>query len=93
MWNLSISIMAKATSKKRNSRADPITRKADNPNTEEKTKQDHLYTDDNRETGLHGTGFKDAATADKTGEYFVTRVLNRWNCDVVYIRSEWAAGT
>lgn len=72
--------MAKAASKKRNNRADPLSKKGKEPKTEKETKvkspkkekdpkQSHLYTDDNPETTLHGTGFKDAATANKTSTF------------------------
>lgn len=77
----SISVMAKATSKKQNNRADPLSKKGQEaktvkkvkakttPQKEKDPKQSHLYTDDNPETTLHGTGFKDAATAEKTSKY------------------------
>lgn len=75
--------MAKAKSKKQNNRADPISKKSKGkPKPEGKAevevedvkpakdpKDSHLYTDDNPETTLQGTGFKDAATADKTSKY------------------------
>ncbi|KAL9051190.1 MAG: hypothetical protein Q9162_006168 [Coniocarpon cinnabarinum] len=38
-------------------------------------KASHLYTDDNPATTLHGTGFKDAATAQKTLELVTKRSL------------------
>lgn len=73
--------MAKATSKKQNNRANPLAKKgkeaktkeveetkAKSPKKEKDPKQSHLYTDDNPETTLHGTGFKDAATADNTSK-------------------------
>lgn len=62
--------MAKAPSKKHSNRADPITKKGKAKAKEAKPAKDpkdsHLYTDDNPETSLQGTGFKDAATAHKT---------------------------
>lgn len=63
--------MAKATSKKQNNRADPLSKKgkeAKSPKKEKDPKQSHLYTDDNPETTLKGTGFKDAETANKTSK-------------------------
>jgi hypothetical protein len=38
-------------------------------------KDSHLYTDDNPATTLHGTGFKDAATANNTLELISKRSL------------------
>ncbi|CCG80787.1 protein of unknown function [Taphrina deformans PYCC 5710] len=39
------------------------------------SKASHLYTDDNPETTLHGTGFKDGATAQRTIELVSKRSL------------------
>lgn len=73
--------MAKATSKKQNNRANPLSKKGKEARTEAEAKaenppqkgkdpkQSHLYTDDNPETTLHGTGFKDAATAENTSKF------------------------
>lgn len=64
--------MAKAPSKKQSNRADPIAKKgkakakAEEAKPAKDPKDSHLYTDDNPETSLQGTGFKDAATANKT---------------------------
>lgn len=65
--------MAKQTTKKQNNRADPISKKgkgkAKAKGTNEKDpKSSHLYTDDNPETTLQGTGFKDADAANKTSK-------------------------
>lgn len=64
--------MGKATHKKQSNRADPISKaardKKNDPKPEKDPKTSHLYTDDNPETTLHGTGFKDAATAHKTSK-------------------------
>lgn len=72
--HFSVGIMAKATPKKQNSRADPISKKGNSKGKETKPAKDpkagHLYTDDTPETTLHGTGFKDAATANKTSMLF-----------------------
>lgn len=76
--------MARAASKKQNNRADPISKKGkgkpkpkadievevDDAKPVKDPKDSHLYTDDNPETSLQGTGFKDAATADKTSKCF-----------------------
>lgn len=61
----------KATPKKQNHRADPISQKGKEakPAKAKDPKDSHLYTDDNPETTLQGTGFKDAATANSTSEY------------------------
>lgn len=76
--------MAKATSKKQNNRADPLSKKGkkDAPKKEAKEaesskdpKSSHLYTDDNPETTLKGTGFKDVETANKTIELVSKRSL------------------
>lgn len=77
--------MAKATSKKQNNRADPLSKKGKEAKTEKEEKakspdkkkekdpkQSYLYTDDNRETTLKGTGFKDAETANKTSRSIQT---------------------
>lgn len=76
--------MAKATPKKQNNRADPISKKgktktkaeaevqvgdAKTAKVAKNPKDSHLYTDDNPETTLQGTGFKDEATAQKTSKY------------------------
>ncbi|KAF3761509.1 hypothetical protein M406DRAFT_353134 [Cryphonectria parasitica EP155] len=62
--------MAKAKTKKQDNRANPISKKGKVDKDEAKRTKDpkasHLYTDDNPETTLHGTGFKDAAAAEKT---------------------------
>lgn len=68
----------KATPKKQNNRADPISKKGKDakpvedketkPIKEKDPKASHLYTDDNPETTLTGTGFKDAATAINTSK-------------------------
>lgn len=70
--------MAKATSKKQNNKADPLSKKgkeAKGPKKEKDPKQSHLYTDDNPETTLKGTGFKDAETANKTSK---SKILLRY---------------
>lgn len=60
----------KAPLKKQNNRADPVSKKGKEakPVKEKDPKASHLYTDDNPETTLTGTGFKDAATATNTSE-------------------------
>ena len=63
--------MAKATSKKQNNRADPLSKKGKGAKEakeakEDKSKSSHLYTDETPETSLQGGGFKDAETAKKT---------------------------
>ncbi|KAK7747541.1 hypothetical protein SLS53_001796 [Cytospora paraplurivora] len=59
--------MTKSPSNKQNSRVNPISRKTrGNREVVDPAKRSHLYTDDNPETTLHGTGFKDAETARKT---------------------------
>lgn len=62
--------MAKATPKKHNHRADPISKipKQDKQTTEDKAppKRSHLYTDETPDTTLHGAGFKDADAARRT---------------------------
>lgn len=74
-----VSVMAKATTKKQNNRADPLSKKGKEARTEKEVKTkspkkekdstlSNLYTDDNPETTLQGTGFKDAATANKTSK-------------------------
>lgn len=83
---LTTGIMAgKATPKKQNNRANPISKKGNEakPVEEKKTKPvkekdpkaSHLYTDDNPETTLTGTGFKDAATATKTSKSPLTYIV------------------
>lgn len=67
----SVVAMAKAPSKKQSNRADPIAKKGGKAKAEEtkpakEPKDSHLYTDDNPETSLQGTGFKNAAMAEKT---------------------------
>ncbi|KAL1582236.1 hypothetical protein WHR41_09103 [Cladosporium halotolerans] len=49
--------------------------KPDEPNPSKDPKASHLYTDDNPSTTLHGTGFKDAATAHHTLSLIATRSL------------------
>lgn len=69
--NLTVGIMAgKAAPKKQNNRANPISKKAkeDKPIKEKNPKDSHLYTDDNPETTLKGTGFKDVTTAKNTSK-------------------------
>lgn len=66
--------MAKTTPKKQNNRADPISKKGKAKSKSEaagdkEVKSKHLYTDDNPETSIQGTGFKDASAANKTSEY------------------------
>ncbi|CAN8098469.1 unnamed protein product [Discula destructiva] len=58
----------KAPPKKQDNRADPLSKKGKEakPVKEKDPKASHLYTDDNPETTLAGTGFKDAATATNT---------------------------
>lgn len=65
----------KATPKKQNNRANPISKKGKEakPAKEKDPKDSHLYTDDNPETTLQGTGFKDQATANNTSESFRSR--------------------
>jgi hypothetical protein len=46
-----------------------------NPPRKDTGKDSHLYTDDNPATTLHGTGFKDAATANNTLELISKRSL------------------
>lgn len=62
--------MAKATSRKQNNRADPISKKAKEAKEAKETKnqprRSHLYTDETPETAIQGAGFKDAETAKKT---------------------------
>lgn len=72
----------KAMPKKQNNRADPISNKGKEakpveeketkPGKEKDPKASHLYTDDNPETTLTGTGFKDAATATNTSKSQLT---------------------
>lgn len=61
----------KATPKKQDNRANPISKKGKKEKLvkEKDPKDSHLYTDDNPETTLQGTGFKDATTANNTSEY------------------------
>lgn len=66
-FGIDISIMTKSPANKQNNRVDPISRKGrGNKEAKDPAKHSHLYTDDNPETTLHGTGFKDAETARKT---------------------------
>ncbi|PSS03433.1 hypothetical protein BD289DRAFT_449529 [Coniella lustricola] len=67
--------MAKATAKKQqSSRANPVSQRGrpgkkgpvDKKEASKDPKASHLYTDDNPETTLQGTGFKDEAAATKT---------------------------
>lgn len=74
--------MPKARSTRRtsktHSRVDPTSKKRpDNNKTKaaKDPKASHLYTDDNPSTTLHGTGFKDAATAKRTLELVSQRSL------------------
>ncbi|KAG8169695.1 hypothetical protein KVR01_000440 [Diaporthe batatas] len=80
--------MAKATSNKQNNRADPLSKKdkkvaskkdvskeAEEAEPSKDPKSSHLYTDDNPETTLKGTGFKDVETANKTIELVSKRSL------------------
>lgn len=65
--------MPKAPQKKINSAAkdtDPITKR-----NSKDPKLSHLYTDDNPETTIHGTGFKDEAAARTTFELIGRRSL------------------
>ena len=52
--------------KDKSKRHDPIAKQKTSPAKDPKAS--HLYTDDNPSTTLHGTGFKDEATAKKTLE-------------------------
>jgi hypothetical protein len=52
--------------------AKPATKKTTRKDT---GKDSHLYTDDNPSTTLHGTGFKDAETANNTLELISKRSL------------------
>lgn len=72
--------MAKAAAKKQqNNRANPASQKGrpgkkGDGDRKENTKDltaSHLYTDDNPETTLHGTGFKDEAAATKTSRLMI----------------------
>lgn len=60
----------KAAPKKQDNRANPISKKGkeDKPAKEKNPKDSHLYTDDNPETTLQGTGFKDVTTAKNTSK-------------------------
>lgn len=62
----------KASPKKQNNRADPISKNGGGKETktvkEKNPKDSHLYTDDNPETTLAGTGFKNAETATNTSK-------------------------
>ena len=64
--------MPKATTK-------PKTTTLSQPYTKDKKARDpkdsHLYTDDNPSTTIHGTGFKDEATAHKTLDLIKNRSL------------------
>lgn len=55
-----------------NDNAKPAAKRATRKDT---GKDSHLYTDDNAATTLHGTGFKDAATANHTLELISKRSL------------------
>ncbi|KAF4550292.1 Hypothetical protein D9617_18g034830 [Elsinoe fawcettii] len=63
-----------ASTKKRKSDATVTSPEAKRPRTKD-PKDSHLYTDDNPETTLHGTGFKDKATALHTLELVSQRSL------------------
>ncbi|KAL1867268.1 hypothetical protein Daus18300_006387 [Diaporthe australafricana] len=67
--------MAKATSKKQNNRANPLSKSGKEARDAKDPKQSHLYTDDNPETTLKGTGFKDVETANKTIDLVSKRSL------------------
>ena len=67
-----------STRSTRTSRKDPIS-KPEKPATTSTKKKDgrdsHLYTDDNPKTTIHGTGFKDAAAAERTLKLIENRSL------------------
>lgn len=67
--------MPKAATKTNNktARKDPISTKE--RNNAKDPKASHLYTDDNPATTIHGTGFKDKATAEHTLELIGKRSL------------------
>ena len=72
--------MSKRTSSAAATRRSASSEVAETPNRKRKRvekdpKASHLYTDDNPETTLHGTGFKDAATARHTIELVSKRSL------------------
>ncbi|KAI7152051.1 hypothetical protein KC349_g9169 [Hortaea werneckii] len=72
---------AKQTTHTKTSRTTPIPSSKPTPQNEKPThkpkdpKTSHLYTDDNPATTIHGTGFKDAATAHHTLDLIKNRSL------------------
>ncbi|RMX70833.1 hypothetical protein D0869_16250, partial [Hortaea werneckii] len=72
---------AKQTTHTKTSRTSPIATSKPNPPNGKAThqpkdpKNSHLYTDDNPATTIHGTGFKDAATAHHTLDLIKNRSL------------------
>ncbi|RMY96860.1 hypothetical protein D0864_05026, partial [Hortaea werneckii] len=72
---------AKQTSHTKTSRATPLSSSKPTPQNKNATpkskdpKTSHLYTDDNPSTTIHGTGFKDAATAHHTLALIQSRSL------------------
>ena len=54
---------------------EPSTKRQRTTSKQKESKASHLYTDDNPETTLHGTGFKDAATAHHTVDLVSKRSL------------------
>ncbi|KAI6880341.1 hypothetical protein KC318_g7349 [Hortaea werneckii] len=72
---------AKQTTHTKKSRTTPITSSKPTPQNGKATHQpkdpktSHLYTDDNPSTTIHGTGFKDAATAHHTLDLIKNRSL------------------
>ncbi|KAI7343685.1 hypothetical protein KC320_g9176 [Hortaea werneckii] len=72
---------AKQTSRTKTSRPTPLSSskptpyKGKSPHQPKDPKNSHLYTDDNPSTTIHGTGFKDAATAHHTLALIQSRSL------------------
>ncbi|KAI7261766.1 hypothetical protein KC345_g9667, partial [Hortaea werneckii] len=70
---------AKQTSRTKTSRTTPLLSSKSPPQNNTTPRNDpknsHLYTDDNPSTTIHGTGFKDAATAHHTLDLIKTRSL------------------
>lgn len=85
----SVNKMAKATSKKQNSRANPLSKSGKEARDSKDPKQSHLYTDDNPETTLKGTGFKDVETANKTIALVSKRSLT---CKQLFLSSHRSPG-